>query len=145
MAKKLLTLAVYLFLAVFIGLRCYDNYVGHMILRARDYISCGQWRQAIVTYNHLLNLFPGNAEFLARRGAAYAGMGNFKQAFVDLSDALKADSNCATAYSRRAAVYRRLGRRALAKADVETALSMMKEPPEAPDLLMEHANLLLDT
>jgi tetratricopeptide (TPR) repeat protein len=109
---------------------------------ARQQANCGEWQQAIESYNKALNTSPNDAVCLARRGFAYANLGNFKQAFVDFTSSLEHDPHCSDAYSRRARVYAWLGLDQLAQQDASKALKLITSLPKEPDLLLEHAGLL---
>lgn len=140
------TIILCLFLEVVLASKSYAaeeprKLVNHLEV-ARQHANCGEWQEAIESYDKALTHSRKDAFCLARRGYAFARLGNFRQAFVDFAGAIECDTNCADAYSRRSLAYSWLGLKKFAQRDARTALTLIGTAPKDPHLLLEHAGLL---
>jgi tetratricopeptide (TPR) repeat protein len=136
------TIILCLFLLTGLASRCDAAEPSAAAKIARNLANCGEWEQAIKSYDIALAAAPTDAVCLARRGDAYAHIGNYKQAFADFDAAIKCDTKCPDAYYGRYRLYTLLGLNDLAEIDAKKALMSIGQTPKDPVCLLEHAALL---
>ncbi|MBN9397178.1 MAG: tetratricopeptide repeat protein [Candidatus Melainabacteria bacterium] len=96
----------------------------------------------IKSFNWLFKLFPGDAEFLALRGAMQLDAGNLKNSLEDLDAAIKLERECGTAFLYRSIYENKLGFNQCSKADAQKALPYLPFDPANPLDLYDRAVLL---
>ena len=93
-------------------------------LRGATYRAMSKFEEAILDYDHAIDLKPDFAQAYNNRGNAYAMQGDNARAIVDYDKAIKLVPNYASALQNRAVAHEVLGNKAEAIRDYRAALRL---------------------
>ncbi|XP_018909477.2 RNA polymerase II-associated protein 3 [Bemisia tabaci] len=98
-----------------------------------EFVTAGEWNEAIRMYSNAINLYPVDSVFYANRALCYLKLQRYKDAQYDCDTALTHNDQYVKAYLRRAAAFENQGKYELAQKDFRTVLKFEPNNRAAKD------------